>query len=236
MAFAIDGTNTALSVNGASATTSIAAALTTTNSCVVWTAVQNAGSGNKSTTQSTITDNSGLGLTWTLRASFAVANGFLELWSAVCPSAVTMTVTCTFAHTTETACMVVWGTDGANTLSLLDPNASMPVQVGFSSSPSTNSISTTNAPDFGILIAGAMNCDITGVTGGWTLLATAQQTNVDNFQVDLQVYYQQFPGVQTGLSSAVSTNNSQLGGVLIVALNAAPAPTVTRARCVMVGF
>jgi hypothetical protein len=238
MTFAIDGFTgaTGTSVN----TTSISAALTTSNSCVIWAAVQNEGGSHQSISPSTITDNSGLGLTWVQQASEkdGFNNGLTELWSAVSPQALAgVTITATFASQTENAAIIVWGTDGVNTASIVDPNASLPVQVKATSSPLTASISTTNAPDLGILVAGAGNASIAGLTGGWTLLDTAQITSGHTFSSELQVYYQSFPGQQSGLSSALSTSGaSRSAALLIIALNAAPAPSVTRAQSVLVGF
>ena len=238
MTFAVDGFTGATGTGPS--TTSIAAALTTSNSCVIWAAVQNEkGASGKVTTPSTITDNSGLGLTWVLRADVkdGYGNGLTELWSAVSPQALSgVMITATFAGATENGAIIVFGTDGVNTVSLLDPNGSLPVQANSTSSPNTISFSTSNAPDFGLLVIGAGNGAITGVSGSWTLLDTAQITSGFNFSSDLQVYYQQFLGQQTGLSTAVSTNGGDSSAVLAVALNAAPAPTVTRARCVLVGF
>ena len=239
MAFAIDGTNSATTGFEAQGTLSIAAALTTSNSCVIWAAVQNAGGAHSSTTASTITDNSGLGLTWVQRAGkiAGFGNGYTELWSAVSPQALSaVTITATFATQTENGAIIVFGTDGANTVSLLDPNGSLPIQENSTSSPLTVTLSTTNAPDFGLLVVGEVNSPITGVTGGWTLLEDAPISDGFDDNSDLRVYYQQFPGQQTGLASAISTNSSQAVAGLAVALNAAAAPTVTRARCVMVGF
>ena len=238
MGFAVDGFNSAVTPNFASNTSSLAAALTTSNSCVVWAAVYNLGFSKHSNTASTITDTSGQSLVWHLAAFIADPNshGGLELWYAKTSAPfASVTITATFATATETAAIIVWGEDGIGN-TVLDPNSGLPIQAVLTSNSQNESFSTNNGADVGFFVVGANGVQ-PALSAGWTQIATINQPSNDNYNTYLLVGYQTFTSPQSSLGVTVSTGggSSQSGGILAVAAMAAVV-TATRAQNVLVGF
>jgi hypothetical protein len=238
MGFAVDGFASAVTPNGASNTSSLGVALTTSNSCVVWAAVYNLGFFKNSNAASTLTDNSGQSLIWINAGGVEDPNshGYLELWYAKTTAPFSgVTITATFATATETAAIIAWGEDGIGN-TVLDPSASLPIQSAFTSQPQSESFTTNNGADVGFFVVGC-NGEQPSLSAGWTQIATINQPMNDNYNTFLLVSYQIFTSPQASLGVTVSTGGggSQTGGILAVAAQAAVV-SATRAHSVLVGF
>jgi hypothetical protein len=201
MGFALDGSNSNVSANFASNTTSIGATLTTSNATVVWAAIINRGFSHNATSQSSLADNSGASGAWQKAAGSTLANGrgYIELWYAVTTAAWSAaTITATFASQTETASIVVWGMDGIGN-TVLDPNGALPNVVSSASNPVTASLTTSNAADVAFVVGGSDGRTLT-TPATWTLITNANQLNGDNYNTSLYVYYKTFIAPQSALS------------------------------------
>jgi hypothetical protein len=239
MGFAVDGFNSAGTGLNAQNTTSIAAALTTSNACVVWAAVYNLGFFQHSAAPSVLTDNSGQSLLWVQAAGViadASNHGYLELWYAKTSAPFSgVTITATFATDTETAAIIAWGEDGIGN-TVLDPSGSLPIQAQLTSNSQTESFTTNNANDVGFFVVG-FNGVQPSLGAGWTQLATITTLAGRNYTAYLLVGYQTFTSPQASLSVAITTTggSSQSGAVLAHAAMAA-ITSATRAQNVLVGF
>jgi hypothetical protein len=237
MGFAVDGSNTAISPNFASNTTTIAATLTTSNSCVVWAAILNRGFSHNSVSQSALSDNSGHSGTWVLAGGTTLNNGrgYLELWYTKTTAAWSAaTITCTFATQTETASMVVWGEDGIGN-TVLDPNGALPNIVIGNSNPLSASLTTSNAVDVGFVVGASDGRTLT-TPSGWTAIANANQQNGDNYNTTLYVYYQTFIAPQSSLAISELWNGGSGDFESIVVAAQAAVTTSTRAQFSGIGF
>lgn len=240
MGFAVDGTGSVNSPNYSGDTASVAASLTTSQAGVIWAAITNRGFSKSSTAKSTITDNSGQGLTWVFAGGMAgaVINGYTELWYAVTSAALSAaTITCTFATHTETATMIVWGEDGIGS-TVLDPNGSLPIETatGTGASPETVNFSTSNGVDVGFVVVSS-EAGVSSISAGWTLIATQTATLTANYNTSLQVYYQGFTSPQASLAVVVSVAAAPQTDMGIIIVAAEGVTTIsTRAQFASVGM
>lgn len=237
MALSIDGTETAVSANYASDTTSIAVTLSTTNACVVWIAVFNLGFSHKSTSASSISDTAGL--IWKQAAGEVESNshGYLELWYAVTGSALSSdTITATFASETETAAIMAWGVDGVGN-TVLDGNGALPIEEAYTSEHDSENVSfsTSGSSTMGLMVAGVNGTEGASISSGWTQISTVNQPDNDNYDTNLTVWYQLFNTAQDDLTVSLEPGGAETMTVLGVAVLAGGV-TLTKVQCSMTGF